>query len=83
MCNEGNFWKQQTQTAIRCLLHAAAVGDRPPASLYEWSLSRVPREGSGQLLASNERATPHWDKALDAIVSADQRQRDSVWAMVG
>jgi type IV secretion system protein VirD4 len=23
-----------------------------------------------------------WDRALDAIVSADQRQRDSVWAMV-
>jgi type IV secretion system protein VirD4 len=81
--NEGNFWKQQTRTAVRCLLHAAAVGDRPPASLYEWSLSVSRAKEAVQLLANSEKATPHWDKALDAIVSADQRQRDSVWAMVG
>ena len=35
-----------------------------------------------QLLVATEGATPHWDRALDAIISADQRQRDSVWAMV-
>lgn len=80
---EGSFWRQQTQTAIRCLLHAAAVGQRPPASLYEWSLSPANAREAVNILASSERATRTWDKALDAIVSADQRQRDSVWAMVG
>ncbi len=80
---EGNFWRQQTQTAIRCLLHAAAVGERPPASLYEWSLSPAIAREAVNILAGNERAIRTWDKALDAIVSADQRQRDSVWAMVG
>jgi type IV secretory pathway TraG/TraD family ATPase VirD4 len=81
--NEGNFWKQQTQTAVRCLLHAAAISDRPPSSLYEWSLSASRAKEAVQLLAASEQATRHWDKALDSIVTADQRQRDSVWAMVG
>jgi len=79
---EGTFWKQQTQTAIRCLLHAAAVGDRPAVSLYEWSLSPASAREAVNILAASDRATRSWDKALDAIVSADQRQRDSVWAMV-
>ena len=34
------------------------------------------------ILVHDLGAAPAWDKALDAIVSADQRQRDSVWAMV-
>ncbi len=80
---EGTFWKQQTQTAIRCLLHAAAVGERTASWLYEWSLSPANAREAVNILAANERATRSWDKALDAIVSADQRQRDSVWAMVG
>lgn len=80
--SDGSFWRQQTQTAIRCLLHAAAIGDLGPASLYEWSLSAVSAKQAVSVLSTNELATRHWDKALDAIVSADQRQRDSVWAMV-
>ena len=35
----GSFWKQQTTMAVRCLLHAAALEDRPPVDLYRWSLS--------------------------------------------
>jgi type IV secretion system protein VirD4 len=80
--SEGNFWLQQTQTAVRCLLHAAAVGDRPAASLYEWSLSAPAAQEAVALLQNSPRATPHWDRALDSIIHADQRQRDSVWAMV-
>jgi type IV secretion system protein VirD4 len=79
---DGSFWRQQTQTAIRCLLHAAAIGNLGPASLYEWSLSPVSAKEAVSILSTDERATRHWDKALDAIVSADPRQRDSVWAMV-
>ena len=79
---DGSFWRQQTQTAIRCLLHAAAIGDLGPASLYEWSLSPVNAKEAVSVLSTHERATRHWDKALDAIVSAEPRQRESVWAMV-
>lgn len=79
---DGSFWRQQTQTAIRCLLHAAAIGGLGPAALYEWSLSPVSAKEAVSILSTHERATRHWDKALDAIVSADPRQRDSVWAMV-
>jgi type IV secretion system protein VirD4 len=78
----GSFWKQQTITAVRCLLHAAALDNRPPADLYRWSLSAAAAKDAVDILVHSPHAAPAWDKALDAVVSADQRQRDSVWAMV-
>ena len=78
----GSFWKQQTITAVRCLLHAAALDARPPADLYRWSLSPAAAKDAVDVLVHASGAAHAWDKALDAIVSADQRQRDSVWAMV-
>ena len=78
----GSFWKQQTITAVRCLLHAAALDDRSPADLYRWSLSAAAAKDAVEILVHDSGAALAWDKALDAIVSADQRQRDSVWAMV-
>jgi type IV secretory pathway TraG/TraD family ATPase VirD4 len=68
--------------AVRCLLHAAALGERPPVDLYRWSLSPAAAKEAVDILVDAPRAALAWDKALDAIVSADQRQRDSVWAMV-
>ena len=78
----GNFWYQQTLTAVRCLLHAAAVDGRTPADLYKWSHAAAGAKDAIAILARNPGATPGWDRALDAIVSSDQRTRDSVWAMV-
>ncbi|MGI8753321.1 MAG: type IV secretory system conjugative DNA transfer family protein [Acidimicrobiales bacterium] len=79
----GNFWRQQTITAVRCLLHAAALGERPPADLYRWSLSApAAKDAVDILLRSGDTAAPAWEKALDAIISAEARQRDSIWAMV-
>lgn len=78
----GSFWKQQTITAVRCLLHAAALDDRPTADLYRWSLSAAAAKDAVDILVHSSCAALAWDRALDAIVSADQRQRDSVWAMV-
>ena len=78
----GSFWRQQTTMAVRCLLHAAALEDRPPVDLYRWSLSPAAAKEAVDILVHTPRAALAWDKALDAIVSADQRQRDSVWAMV-
>jgi type IV secretion system protein VirD4 len=79
---EGSFWKQQTATAVRCLLHAAAVGGKGADALYEWSLSAPAAREAVDLLVRCPKATPHWDRALDAIIAADPKQRDSVWAMV-
>jgi type IV secretory pathway TraG/TraD family ATPase VirD4 len=79
---EANFWQTQAQTAVRCLLHAAAIADLPPTSLYEWSLHAAPAKEAVSILTTNPAAAATWDRALDAVVSADQRQRDSVWAMV-
>ena len=79
----GSFWRQQTVTAVRCLLHAAALDDRPAADLYRWSLTPAAAKDAVDILVHSPVAAPAWDKALDAIISADQRQRDSVWAMVG
>lgn len=78
----GNFWKQQTTMAVRCLLHAAALADRAPLDLYRWSLSPAAAREAVDILVGDPRAALAWDRALDAIVTADQRQRDSVWAMV-
>jgi type IV secretory pathway TraG/TraD family ATPase VirD4 len=79
----GTFWRQQTVTAVRCLLHAAALGGRSPVDLYRWSLSApAARDAVDILVGSGDRAAPAWEKALDAIISAEARQRDSIWAMV-
>jgi len=79
---DANFWEQQTQTAVRCLLHAAAISGRSPATLYEWSLHAAAAREAVSLLATDPAASASWDRALDGIVSAEQRTRDSVWAMV-
>ena len=78
----GSFWRQQTLTALRCLLHAAALGERAPADLYRWSLAAPAAREAVDILVHAPDAAPAWDRALDSIISADQRQRDSVWAMV-
>ena len=78
----GAFWRQQTISAVRCLLHAAALVGRPPADLYRWSHAAAGAKEAVAILTQTPGATPGWERALDAIISADQRTRDSVWAMV-
>jgi type IV secretory pathway TraG/TraD family ATPase VirD4 len=77
-----SFWRQKTLAAVRCLLHAAALGERSPADLYRWSLTPAAAREAVDVLVNAPRAATAWDRALDSIVSADQRMRDSVWAMV-
>lgn len=78
----GSFWAQQCYSVVRCLLHAAALGRRMPTDLYRWSLSPVAARDAVEILQSHPRAAPAWARALDAIINADPRQRDSTWAMV-
>lgn len=78
----GTFWAQQAFTAVRCLLHAAALSSVEPVELYRWSLSPIAATDAVDILTRHPNAAPAWAGALEAITSADPRQRDSTWAMV-
>jgi len=80
---DSSFWQNSAEQAVRCLLHAAALGGKTAADLYRWSLSAVAANEAVTILANNPRAATGWANALTAITRADQKQRDSVWAMVG
>ncbi len=77
-----NFWRTQALSATRAMLHAGALDKRSAADLYRWSHGAGLAKEATSILASHASATPGWGRALDAIISADPRTRDSVWAMV-
>lgn len=79
---DSNFWQASAEQAVRCLLHAADLGGRTSRDLYRWSLSAIHASEAVHILATHESAAHAWDQALDGILNADPRQRDSVWAMV-
>lgn len=79
---DANFWQASAEQAVRCLLHAADLGGRTSRDLYRWSLSAIHASEAVHILATHENAAHAWDQALDGILNADPRQRDSVWAMV-
>jgi type IV secretory pathway TraG/TraD family ATPase VirD4 len=79
---DGGFWIQQTNTVVRCLLQAAALDGRTAIDLYRWSLSAPAASQAVTVLAESPGAAPLWSQALDAVITADQRQRDSVWSIV-
>jgi type IV secretion system protein VirD4 len=77
-----SFWSQQCEIVVRCLLQAAALDERQPVELYRWSISPLAAEDAADILRTNPRAAPEWATALESILAADPRQRDSTWAMV-
>ena len=79
---DGSFWQGRATTAIRCMLHAAALANCPPKDLYRWSVSASSAAEAVAILSSYPGATPTWDHALDSIVSAEPKLRESVWSMV-
>jgi len=79
---DANFWQSAAEQAVRCLLHAAALDGRGSQDLYRWSLSAPQAREAVTILATHPGAASSWHQALEAILSSDQRQRDSVWAMV-
>lgn len=78
----GTFWRQQGLSVVRCLLHAAALDGRSSSDLYRWSHSPARAKEAVTILAHANGATDGWDLALDGVMSADFRTRDSIWAMV-
>lgn len=79
---DANFWQASAEQVVRCLLHAADLGGRTSRDLYRWSLSAIHASEAVHILTTHEGAAHAWDQALDGILNADPRQRDSVWAMV-
>jgi type IV secretion system protein VirD4 len=79
---ESTFWQASTEQAVRCLLHAGALSDATAEDLYRWSLSPMMASEALGPLTDDPRATQGWAHALTSILGADQKQRDSIWAMV-
>jgi type IV secretory pathway TraG/TraD family ATPase VirD4 len=79
---DSSFWQSSAEQVVRCLLHAAALAGCSSTELYRWSLSAVAAREAVMILATHPAAALSWHQALESIVTADQKQRDSVWAMV-
>jgi len=67
---DSNFWQASSEQAVRCLLHAAAIGGRTPTDLYRWSLSAVQAREAVSILTTDPRAALSWDQALESIAFA-------------
>jgi len=79
---DSTFWQSSAEQAVRALLHAAALSGATATDLYGWSLSATKSRDAVDVLHSHPDAAPGWYQALDALTTADPRQRDAVWAMV-
>jgi type IV secretory pathway TraG/TraD family ATPase VirD4 len=77
--SDADFWAGQTETVLRCLLHAAALDGRRALDLYRWSLSPITAADAVTVLTRSRNAADGWAEALDAAIHADPRTRDSVW----
>jgi len=79
---DGNFWQQQTEVVVRCLLQAAAVDGRSVRDLYRWSFSPDEAKEAVEILGGSGVATPLWARALGAVVGLEPRQRANIWSVV-
>ena len=52
---DSTFWQASAEQAVRCLLHAAALGGCTAADLYRWSLSAVQAREAVLILATDTR----------------------------
>lgn len=77
--SDSDFWAGQTETALRCLLHAAALDGRRAVDVYRWSLNPVLAEDAVTILTRESGAASGWADALDAAIHSDPRTRDSIW----
>ncbi|WP_028050503.1 type IV secretory system conjugative DNA transfer family protein [Cellulomonas sp. URHD0024] len=77
--SDSDFWAGQTETALRCLLHAAALDERRAVDLYRWSLNPALAEDAVTILNRQSKAADGWADALEASIHSDPRTRDSIW----
>jgi type IV secretory pathway TraG/TraD family ATPase VirD4 len=77
--SDADFWSGQTEIALRCLLHAAALDGRRVLDLYRWSINPATADDAIAILSRHSDAADGWADSLDAAVHADPRTRDSIW----
>ncbi len=76
---DGDFWSGQTETALRCLLHAAAIDGRRLIDVYRWSLNPALARDAVSILTRDPGAADGWADALDSAIHSGGGTRDSVW----
>jgi len=75
----GGFWEGKTRIVLQSLLHAAALDNRSPAELFGWTLAPAAAADAVAILSSHPQATTGWADAIESVIHADPRQRDSIW----
>lgn len=75
----GGFWEGKTRSALQSLLHAAALERLSTRVLFEWSLSPSAAADAVGIMAGHPDAATGWSDALQAMIGADPRTRDSIW----
>jgi type IV secretory pathway TraG/TraD family ATPase VirD4 len=76
--NDG-YWRGLTVTGVQCLLHACALAGGDALDLYRWAVSPAKALEAVHVLQTDPLAQPAWSDALEAILGADEKLRDSVW----
>ena len=70
-------WAQASGVVLGRLLHAAAVGGKTIADLYDWGTSPAQTRAAVDILKTD--GTPGWGDSLDATISADEKLVSSIW----
>jgi type IV secretion system protein VirD4 len=74
------FWRNRARDVVRCLLHAAALGDCPAADLYRWSLSADLALEAVAILKTCRADLPA--VALESVITGDAKIRDGAWGVI-
>lgn len=75
--NTNAEWAQASGVVLGRLLHAAAVGGKTIAELYDWGTSPAQTRAAVDILKTD--GTPGWGDSLDATINADEKLVSSIW----
>jgi type IV secretion system protein VirD4 len=70
-------WAQAAGVVLGRLLHAAAVGGRSIADIYDWGSSPALARAAVGVLRSD--GAPGWGDSLEATISGDEKLASSIW----
>lgn len=70
-------WAQASSVVLGRLLHAAAVGGRSIADLYDWGSSPALARSAVDILRTD--GAPGWGDSLEAVIAGDEKLVSSIW----
>ncbi|GAA3776125.1 hypothetical protein GCM10022240_29550 [Microbacterium kribbense] len=70
-------WAQASGVVLGRLLHAAAVGGKNIADLYDWGTSPAQTRTAVDILKAD--GAPGWGDSLDATINGDEKLVSSIW----